>query len=143
MTSAIRLNHFNKEILISKTFQKAAMNPNSSEYRDLAEIMSQHPDYKIAQRAIKKSENKQAYHKLTYDYMRDYIILVSSPENTLAAVEEFDDMVLRSRCQCHANRYPVIKRWFLKKFPEIKEFGMIAIDDLTEKTQDCSTQEDA
>ena len=138
MTSAIRLNHFNKEILISKTFQKAAMNPNSNEYKDLAEIQKQHPDYKIAQRAIKKSENKQVYHKLTYEYMREYIILVSSPENEIAAVEEFDDMILRSRCQCRANRYPVIKRWFLKKFPEIKEFGMIALEKVNQINDDCN-----
>ena len=40
MTSAIRINHFEKKILISKTFQKAAMNPTSREYprvRDLRE----------------------------------------------------------------------------------------------------------
>ena len=69
MTSAIRINHFNKEILISKSFQKAAMNPTSQEYKDLMEVQRNHPDYTLAQRAIKKSVNKQAYKKLTYEQM--------------------------------------------------------------------------
>ena len=128
MTSAIRINHFDKEILISKTFQKATMNPNSAEAKDLEEIMNKYPTYKIAQRVIKKSSNKKTYPDLTYKYMRDYIILTSTPEEELAAVAEFDHLILISRCQ--SNRYPVIKRWFLNKYPEIKEFGMIALEDV-------------
>ena len=128
MTSAIRINHFDKEILISKTFQKATMNPNSAEAKDLEEIMNKYPTYKIAQRAIKKSSKKQTYPNLTYEYMRDYIILNSTPEEETAAVAEFDHLILISRCQ--SNRYPVIKRWFLNKYPEIKEFGMIALGDV-------------
>lgn len=130
MTSAIRINHFDKEILISKSFEKAAQNPNSREYKELMEVMNTHPTYKLAQRAIKKNPQKQKYPNLTYEYMRDYIILTSTPEEELAAVAEFDNMILKSRCQSQSNRYPVIKRWFLNKYPEIKEFGMIALDDV-------------
>ena len=129
MTSAIRINHFDKKILISKSFEKAAHNPNSREYKELMEVMNTHPTYKLAQRAIKKNPQKQKYPNLTYEYMRDYIILTSTPEEELAAVAEFDNMILKSRCQSQSNRYPVIKRWFLNKYPEIKEFGMIALDD--------------
>lgn len=130
MTSAIRINHFDKEILISKSFEKAAHNPNSREYKELMEVMNTHPTYKLAQRAIKKNPQKQKYPNLTYEYMKDYIILTSTPEEELAAVAEFDNMILKSRCQSQSNRYPVIKRWFLNKYPEIKEFGMIALDDV-------------
>ena len=130
MTSAIRINHFDKEILISKSFEKAAQNPNSREYKELMEVMNTHPTYKLAQRAIKKNPQKQKYPNLTYEYMRDYIILTSTPEEELAAVAEFDNMILKSRCQSQSNRYPVIKRWFLNKYPEIKEFGMIALVDV-------------
>ena len=42
MTSAIRINHFDKEILISKSFEKAAHNPNSREYKELMEVMNTH-----------------------------------------------------------------------------------------------------
>ena len=129
-TSAIRIDHFEKKILISKSFQKSAMNPNSKEYKELMKVQRNHPDYEIAQRAIKKSANKQAYKKLTYEYMRDYIILTSTPEEEQAAVAEFDHLIHVSRCQCQANRYPVIKRWFLNKYPEVKEFGVVDLADV-------------
>ena len=136
MTSAIRINHFDKEILVSKTFEKAAHNPNSREYKELMEVMNTHPTYKLAQRAIKKNTKKETYAGLTYKFMRDYIILHSTPEEEIAAVAEFDHLILISRCQ--SNRYPVIKRWFLNKYPEIKEFGMIALEKVNQINDDCN-----
>ena len=86
MTSAIRINHFEKKILISKSFQKAAMNPTCREYAELMEVMANHPDYKLDQRAIKTNPKKDTYKGLTYEYMRDYIILHSTPEEEAAPV---------------------------------------------------------
>ncbi len=123
MTSAIRINHFDKEILISKSFQKAAMNPTSKEYAELMEVMNNHPTYKLAQRVIKKNTQKETYAGLTYEYMRDYIILNSTPEEETAAVAEFDEMIHISKCHSKAQRYPTIKKWFLEKYPEIEMFG--------------------
>ena len=123
MTGAIRLNHFDKEILISKSFQKAAMNPTSKEYAELMEVMNNHPSYKLAQRVIKKNTQKETYAGLTYEYMRDYIILNSTPEEETAAVAEFDEMIHISKCHSKAQRYPTIKKWFLEKYPEIEMFG--------------------
>ena len=61
MTSAIRIDHFEKKILISKTFEKAAHNPYSREYKELMEVMNTHPTYELAQRAIKKNPKKETY----------------------------------------------------------------------------------
>lgn len=130
MTSAIRINHFEKKILISKTFQKAAMNPTSREYAELMEVMSNHPNYTLDQRAIKKNPKKETYAGLTYEFMRDYIILHSSPENELATVAEFDELILVSKCHSKSQRYPVIKKWFLTKYPQADDFGMATIADV-------------
>ena len=119
MTSAIRINHFEKKILISKTFQKAAMNPTSREYVELMEVMRNHPNYTLDQRAIKKNPKKETYAGLTYDYMRDYIILHSSPEEETAAVAEFEELLFISKCHRQSQRYPTIKKWFLEKYPEV------------------------
>ena len=135
MTSAIRLNHFAKEILISKTFQKAAMNPNSMEYKDLAEVMTAHPDYKITQRGIKECTHKDTYKGLTYEYMRDYIILTSTKEEEAKNVAEFNELVLISRCQSKNLRYPTIKKWFLAKYPEIAEFGIETVRKAQRETE--------
>jgi hypothetical protein len=125
MTGAIRINHLNKEILISKSFSKAAMNPNSTEYQDLKEVMCAHPDYRVAQRNIKKKENKKTFAGLTYEYMRDYLILHTSPEEEAEAVAELDEMILIARCHTPNFSYATIKKWFLRKFPEVAEFGTI------------------
>lgn len=125
MTGAIRINHLNKEILISKSFSKAAMNPNSTEYQDLKEVMCDHPDYRVAQRNIKKKENKKTFAGLTYEYMRDYLILHTSPEEEAEAVAELDEMILIARCHTPNFSYATIKKWFLRKFPEVAEFGTI------------------
>ena len=125
MTGAIRINNLNKEILISKSFSKAAMNPNSTHYQDLKEVMCAHPDYRVAQRNIKKKENKKTFAGLTYEYMRDYLILHTSPEEEEEAVAELDEMILIARCHTPNFSYATIKKWFLRKFPEVAEFGTI------------------
>lgn len=121
MTSAIRIDHFNKRILISKSFQKAAMNPTSNEYADLAEVMSKHSDYKIARRAIKKNPQKETYAGLTYDFMKDYIIRQSYYDES-TRLSEFEEMLLVSKCHNKAQRYPTIKKWFLEKYPEVEMY---------------------
>ena len=130
MTSAIRIDHFEKKILISKTFEKAAHNPNSREYKELMEVMNTHPTYQLAQRAIKKNAKKETYAGLTYEFMRDYIILHSTPEEEAVAVAEFDELILVSKCHSKSQRYPVIKKWFLTKYPQADDFGMATIADV-------------
>ena len=128
-TSKIKVFQITKIIEINTTFEKECRDPSSDEYKTLQEVRKDYPDFILQVRHIKKNPKKQKYHKLTYEYMRDYIILTSTPEEELEAVAEFDNMILKSRCQSQSNRYPVIKRWFLNKYPEIKEFGMITLDD--------------
>lgn len=117
MTSAIRINHFEQKILISKSFQKAAMNPTSKEYAELMEVMANHPNYKLDQRAIKTNPKKDTYKGLTYDYMREYICRHS---NSVKRTAEFEEILLRAKC--HMVSYPNVKAWFLAAYPEIDDF---------------------
>ena len=61
---------------------------------------------------------------LTYDYMRTYIFTHEPKETKKDVLEEMEEMILISKCHSNAKRYPVIKNWFLEKYPEVKEFGM-------------------
>lgn len=117
MTKAIRIDHLNKKILISKSFAKMAMNANSSEYKDLSEIRKEHPDYKIVERVIKKNTSKETYRGLTYEYMRDFIIAQYDPQKTSDAIAEFEEVLLISKC--HRKSYPIVKKWFLSKYPKV------------------------
>ena len=112
-------------IEINKIFDKARSNPLSDEYALLQKIRADYPNFTVRVRQIKKNAAKESYPGLTYEYMRDYIILHSTPEEELAAVAEFEEQILISKCHSKANRYPVIKKWFLAKYPEVAKFGMI------------------
>ena len=124
--SKMKVLHNESAIEMNKTFAKMVENPFSEEYGFLQKIRQDYPQYKVRIREIKKNPNKECWKGLTYDYMRDYIILHSAIEEEAAAIAEFNEMLLISRCHSKANRYPAIKKWFLTKYPEVAEFGMPA-----------------
>ena len=49
--------------------------------------------------------------------MEAYIAVKGTVKDKL----EFEDMLLLA--QCHSIRFPVIKKWFLKKYPEVALYG--------------------
>lgn len=123
----IKVDFANRRIVISKSFAIKAAVVNSKEYIALTEVQESYPDYKIEIRQIKRNPQKETYPGLTYEYMRDYIILHTTPEEELAAVAEFNELLMISRCQSKSRRYPIIKKWFLAKYPEVKEFGLATV----------------
>ena len=70
--------------------------------------------------------------------MRNYIITHASDETREKEVAEFDELILISKCQTKAKRYPTIKKWFLVKYPAIAKFGMAA--DAEEQGEDPKSQ---
>ena len=118
MKGTIRLDHLNKNILITAPFARASMNPDNGEYKTLVEIRMLHPDYSVVKRNIKKNPQKESYRGLTYDYMEQYILSHDLNGDILAYFEE-----LKKRTFCHSIRYAHIKKWFLETFPEIDDFS--------------------
>lgn len=121
--STVKVLFVENVIEINKTFAKMSENPFSEEYKMLQQIRKDYPSFTIRIRQIKKNSNKNSYKGLTYEYMRDYIILHTNPENESEAVAEFDELLMISRCQKQSLRYPTIKKWFLKKYPEVANFA--------------------
>ena len=117
--SKMKVLHNESAIEMNKIFAKMVENPFSEEYAFLQKIRQDYPQYKVRIREIKKNPHKETYAGLTYDYMRDYIILHSTPEEEAAAVAEFDELILVSKCHSQSLRYPTIKKWFLEKYPEV------------------------
>ena len=72
------------------------------------------------QRHIRKNTKQEHYHGLTYRYMEDYI----ASHGTADDRRIYDEKKLISECHSKGFRYPVIKSWFLERFPEIKTFGV-------------------
>ena len=120
MKNTLRLNHAERTIVMDKTFAKFAANTMSAEYAHLQQVRQDYPLYTVVQRHIRKNTKQEHYHGLTYRYMEDYIASHGSAEDRRI----YDEKKLISECHSKGFRYPVIKSWFLERFPEIKTFGV-------------------
>ena len=113
----IKVEHTKKQIIIGKAFHKKQSDITSTEYTTLCEVVERFPDYPVVVKEIKKNPHKESYKGLTYDYMEKYI----SVKGTRTDRRQYDDM--RLLAECHSKRFPVIKQWFLKKYPEVEKYG--------------------
>ena len=120
MKNTLRLNHTERTIVMDRTFAKFAANTMSAEYAHLQQVRQDYPLYTVVQRHIRKNTKQEHYHGLTYRYMEDYITTHGSAEDRRI----YDEKKLISECHSKSFRYPVIKSWFLERFPEIKNFGV-------------------
>lgn len=115
---------FEKNLLImNQAFANKARNVRSEEYKLLQSTRRDYPTYAVVKRRIKRNSQKETYAGLTYEYMRMYIATHEPEETVKDVMEHFDELLLISQCHCKARRYPVIKSWFLEKYPEIEGFG--------------------
>ena len=115
--TGIIINHENKTITLTRAFAKLTSNPLNKEAKLLSRVVKDFPDYEIIVRTIKTNPDKDSYKGLTYDYMRNYIIRFSDDKK--ADLKELEDMIFISQCHSKSKRYPVIKKWFLKKYPDV------------------------
>jgi hypothetical protein len=116
--------NFEKSLLVmNQAFADKARNVRSEEYKLLQETRHDYPTYAVVKRRIKRNSQKETYAGLTYDYMRMYIATHESKETVKSVMDHFDELLLISQCHCKARRYPVIKSWFLDKYPQIEDFG--------------------
>ena len=140
MKVMLKVDHENGRIVMNRTFANLAANVFSEEYKILQGARQDYPTYVVVRRTIKKNPNRECYRGLTYDYMREYIILHSSREEEMAAIAEFDNQIHISKCHSNCRRYPVVKAWFLQKYPEVKEFGSFRLQD-NDNTKEMPEQE--
>lgn len=123
MKNVCKLSRAKREIVMNRTFAKLAENTMSAEYAHLQQVRKDYPTYTVIKRQIKRNGNKESYKGLTYEYMETYILSHGTSETRSANLREFNEMRLIAECHSKAFRYPVIKAWFLEKYPEVKNFG--------------------
>ena len=123
MKNTLRINHYNRTIVMDRTFAKYAANTFTEEYAHLQQVRRDYPTYQVVQRHIRTNDDKKTYKGLTYEYMEDYIMTHGTEETRLANYKEYAEKRVISECHGKAFRYPVIKSWFLAKYPEIMDFG--------------------
>lgn len=59
--------------------------------------------------------------------MEHYILTHEDKDTVLEVLDTYNEMRLIAECHSKSHRYPAIKRWFLAKYPEIVEFGILQI----------------
>lgn len=121
MKNTLRFDHDARCIVMDRTFYKNSANIRFKEYDMLQRARKDYPDYTPVIKRIKRNPDKETYKGLTYAYMERYI---ESHENAVEIMAEYRGLRLISECHGKARRYPAIKKWFLKKYPEIEIFGM-------------------
>ena len=67
--------------------------------------------------------------------MEDYILTHEPAETAAIVLNEFEEMRVIAACHSQAFRYPVIKKWFLAKYPEIENFGKVITVDTAANTK--------
>lgn len=124
MKNTLRLDHSKRTIVMDRTFAKYAANTMSTEYAHLQAVRQDYPEYQVVLRKIKRNKTKECYRGLTYEYMEEYIKTHGSKEESATNLTEFKEKKLISLCHSTSRRYPVIKSWFLAKYPEVMKFGL-------------------
>ena len=122
--TAIRVNYAERKIVLSSAFAKKAFTHGTDEYRQLQAVRNDYPDFVLKTRQFKTNTKQERYRGLNYDFMRDYIRQRENEEIAQPVLDELEQMIGISKCHSVGKRYPTIKAWFLKRYPEIAEFGM-------------------
>ena len=138
MKNTLRFDHDARCIVMDRAFYKNSANIRFKEYDMLQRARKDYPDYTPVIKRIKRNPDKETYKGLTYAYMERYI---ESHENAVEIMAEYRELRLISECHCKARRYPKIKKWFLKKYPEVEKFGIEEPDD--EATTETGTNYEA
>lgn len=118
-------NLMKKTIEMSKTEAKAAGKIGTPEFEKLKNYMAIYPGFVIQIKAPAK--RKVEFRGLDYKYMRGYILKHDDEDGTIMA--EFCELIAQDKKDkvegaehLKAASYINVKKWFLAKFPEIKQY---------------------
>lgn len=120
---ALMVCYADSSISISSAFAKKAFTPGTNEYNVLMSVRNDFPNFKLITRKFKTNTKQDHYKGLTYNYMREYINKVEG-KDAHAVLEGLEFLIDISKCHSPGKRYATVKDWFLKRYPEIKEFGV-------------------
>ena len=126
----MRANHANKTIEMTAKEAKAAGKIKSAAFNELMELKAMLPGYEVAIVAATKRK-KSVFSDLTYEYMEAYIKKNDDEKKTkMAKFNELRGIVSKEDKdkfgevgdKLEKAAYATVKKWFLKAFPEIKDF---------------------
>lgn len=120
MKNYMKIDATNRQIIMDKTFAKNAAIYGSEEYARLQDCRRDYPNFSVVTRSIKKNPGKESYKGLTYGYIEKYIMNHENAQVNMATY-----LQLREIAECRSVRFPAIKKWFLKTYPEVATYGVM------------------
>ena len=118
-------NLMTKKIEMTKSEAKEAGKLNTEKFHELRQFMAAYPGYEVQIKA--PSKKKVELRGLDYKYMRGYILKHDDEDGTIMA--EFCELIAQDKKDkvegaehLEAASYIDVKKWFLAKFPEIKQY---------------------
>lgn len=121
------IKHANKEIVLTKAYAKKANIPGTQEFRELAKLHKNYPDYDIVMRTAKVNDSKEVHEGLTIDLIEKIIARQSNAEELIHEYNDFvafwGKEVLDKKTGKMVMRAPYGKTrsWFLKKVPNYQD----------------------
>ena len=125
--NAYKLDFVSNVITITADFAKAMNNPDSEEYKTIAKIRRDFPEMEIVRKTHKtptkyrtkdgKTFNCNQFENLTYENMETFMMGLPNGEEYL---NEY--LFLRNHASdIQTNGYTLIRRWFVKQFPDYQK----------------------
>ena len=118
-------NLMTKKVELTKKEAKEAGKLNSEKFNELQQYLKMYPGFEVQIKASAKRKNE--FRGLTYEYMKNYIKKHGDEDGKIMA--EFNDLIAQDKEEgkegferAKAANYAQVKKWFLKKFPAIKQY---------------------
>lgn len=110
----ININYEAETIEVSKSFMQKASAFGTKEYKALKEARTMEPDFKLK---VISNQSKKTYRSLTFEAMEAHIKLIETEnEERTKVLKEFKSMITYATTR--KSSYPIVKKWFLKKYKE-------------------------
>ena len=116
MNKKFNYNFVEKTIVGSNAAIQRANRGLNPEFKELTDMLAQHPDFTVTAKIIEKKEGKKTYRALTIERMAVYISLQADSD---AKMVEFN--TIQKVAETKGAKYPLTKKWFLEKYPEYKD----------------------
>ena len=118
----IKVDFIKGELIVSHAFLEKASIVGTPEHQKFLSCRKEFAEFTLKVNKP-KSHATDHYRGLTYTYMEDYIMSHEMAEDVMAVLNEYWELKIKAACHSKAFRYPVIKRWFLTRYPEVATYA--------------------
>ncbi len=113
--NSYKIDFISNTMTITKTFERAANNPYSEEYKLVQKIRADFPTMQLVRKASTAAKRPNPFKGLTYAAIERYILREGSSE----LMSEFE--MVRASSMFENNPYLLVRNWFVQRFPEYME----------------------